>query len=190
MIGKINEHESSEEDEDSLKIQQSRLWDDHFYLNKQVIVALTYKLVCLETDINSLYTNVGTIGDNFIELIDSERAGKKLKKALTEHVKIELDIINDLILGNNIDQLTKLWIANAREISHIYNKYNPCIKFKIINKLLHQLVKSTLDEIISIIKSDCAKSVETSAIALQHTRSISDYINTKFPCQECTSDSS
>jgi hypothetical protein len=174
------EEHPKEENRDLLKLQQDRLWNDHYWYTRQVIRDAVDKSKCLAVDLEALYENQINLGNNFAKLTGHKRAGKKLAKELTIHITIAVQIVTAAINGKPIDKLYIKWQKNATDIATVYNKYNECIRFKKINRLLQEHLETTLNEAVAIIGEDCEASYEAGEIAQEHALMMADYINSKF----------
>lgn len=167
------------ESTDQLKINQARLWVSHYWSTREVIRDAVSNSPCLTIDLTGLYVNQDKLGLNFGKLT-TKRGGRKLANALRDHITIAVEIVVATIQGKPIDQLYKTWSLNATDIAEIYHKYNHQIQLGVINKLMQEHLKTTLDEAIAIISGDCQKSAATGTIALGHVNMMADYINSKF----------
>lgn len=174
------EKESEHENNDRLKLEQDRLWNDHYWYTRQVVRDAAAKDKCLDVDLKALYENQTNLGNNFAKLTHCKRAGKKLAEELTIHITIAVQIVTAAINNQPIDKLYLQWKKNATDIANVYHKYNECIRFKKINRLLQEHLETTLNEAVAIIRGDCKTSYETGEIAQEHALMMADYINSKF----------
>src|SRR5437868_13603134 len=121
-----------------LKIEQDRLWGDHYWLTRQLIYDAVYGIPCLPQDLEALNQNQRDLGENFGKLVCSTNAGNKLTARLLEHIAIAVKIVLAAIQGDTatVQQQYALWVINAKQIAAIYNKYNSCIKLKVITQFM------------------------------------------------------
>lgn len=184
--GHGNRHEDHHEDNHSnnrineLKLEQARLWEDHFWKTRIVVQAAASSNACLAADIKTLYANQDELGANFGQLTRNVNAGKELAKELREHIRIAIEIVVAAIAGKSIDALYKQWQKNATAIAAVYHKYNRRIRFETLNKLMQGHLETTLAEAVAIIGGNCEDSVKKGDVALHHVREMADYINSKF----------
>lgn len=165
---------------DQLKINQARLWVDHYFLTREVIRDAASNSPCLEVDLGVLYTNQDELGANFARLTGNKHAGQQLAAILREHITIAVAIVVAAIQGQPIEQLYQKWKVNAVQISQIYHKYNRRIRFVTLNHHMQEHLATTLNEAVAIISGNCQESARTGAIALAHINSMANYINSKF----------
>jgi len=165
---------------DDLKLQQYRLWNDHYWYTRQVIRDAVNRSNCLDVDLKALYENQINLGKNFANLTDNKKAGKKLAEELTIHITIAVEIVVAAINNQPIDELYKKWQENATDIAGVYHKYHNCIRFKKINRLMQEHLETTLAEAVAIIGGNCEASYEAGENAQEHALMMSDYINSKF----------
>lgn len=165
---------------DRLKLQQDRLWGDHFWKTRIVVQSAVSESACLVYDIEALYENQDQIGANFGRLTANPKAGRKLAKELREHIRIAIEIVVAAIAGRSVDALYEQWQANGRAIAAVYHKYNHRIEFDRINELFQEHLATTLAEAVSIISGECEESITGGNVALEHIREMADYINSKF----------
>lgn len=163
-----------------LKLEQDRLWADHYYLTRQVIRDAVNKDPCLDVDLKALYQNQKDLGRNFGNLTGNKKTGDKLANALKYHIETAVEIVTAAIQGKSIDDLYKEWQQNATEIAQIYHRYNPSIDLKEMNRMMQEHLSTTLAEAVAIVKKDCAASQAKGKIALEHVRMMSSYINANF----------
>jgi len=108
----------------NLLLEQDRLWSDHFWYTRQVVVSAVNKNPCLNKDIEELLSNQDDLGKNFAAQVNNHSAGVKLATVLREHINIAIKIVTTAIAGGDIDQLYKMWQNNARDVSKVYSKFN------------------------------------------------------------------
>lgn len=170
----------STENTDQLKLDQARLWVSHYWATREVIRDAVSNSPCLTVNLTGLYINQDDLGANFGKLT-TRNGGCKLANALRDHVTIAVQIVAASIRGDlQIRQLYQMWSENATEIAHIYHKYHPRIQLGIMDKLMQEHLKATLDEANAIISGDCQKSAAAGTIALHHVNMMADYINACF----------
>jgi len=161
-------------------VRELLLWNDHYYLTRQVIVAAVYGTGCLGPNLDALYANQSALGANFGELTSCKKAGVELAELLTVHIDIAVMIVTAAIKGDPTDALYASWVANGEEIAETYNKYNKCIKLSCIRDDMLMHLETTLQEALDIIGNDCAASEVSGAIALEHVQSMALYIASAF----------
>jgi hypothetical protein len=166
----------------ALKLQQDRLWGDHFWETRAVVIDAATGNPCLTVDLKTLYENQANLGANFAALTGKKRAGEKLAAALTQHITIAVEIVLAAIANQSIDALYKQWQENAEVVAGIYHHYHHPIKFRKINQFMQGHLETTLNEAVAIIKGDCVASDAAGKIALEHIRMMADYLNSKFHC--------
>lgn len=163
-----------------LKLEQDRLWADHYYLTRQVIRDAVNKDPCLDVDLKALYQNQKDLGRNFGMLTGNRGAGDKLAAELKYHIDIAVKIVTTAIQGKPVDKLYADWQQNAIAIAKIYHRYNKSIEFDEINHMMQEHLSTTLAEAVAIIQKNCAESQAKGQAALNHIRMMSSYINSNF----------
>ena len=180
-------HENHKNTDIGPRLDEILLWDDHFYLTRQVVIAAVGESSCLGVDVEALNHNQERIGQNFARLTCNKKAGKQLTEKLLEHIEIAIQIVLSAIAGDliRVIQQYELWIINAKEIAAIYAKYNHCIKYRIIEEMMLEHLETTFAEAVAIIFGDCEQSTERGNIALAHVREMAIYIASKFKKELC-----
>ena len=163
-----------------LKLEQDRLWGDHYWQTREVIRDAASNSPCLNVDVKSLFKNQVYLGRNFYKLTRNKTAGKHLAKELTIHIEIALEIVTLAIKGKSIDKAYKRWQENGRDVAKVYHKYHPKIEFHEMNRHMQTHLSTTLAEAVAIIQGTCEESYIAGKVALEHIRTMSSYINSKF----------
>jgi hypothetical protein len=160
-------------------VAQALLWSSHYYLTREVIRDAATNSPCLNEDVKALLQNQQDLGDSFASLTN-KKAGKRLAKALTEHINIAIEIVTASIKKQPTDQLVANWQSNASDIAKIYNKYNSKIKYSKMNETMQVHLNTTLAEATAILKGQCAASQSAGQVALNHINMMSAYISSSF----------
>lgn len=169
----------------SVKIQQARLWEDHFQLTRQVVIAYQQKSPCFDELKAELYRNQQQLAENFgaqlqyvgLPHTTATEAKRELAKELTVHIDQALLIVQAASAGKPVDTLVADWKCNADRVAAIYARYLPCVKLSEAVLMMQMHLTTTLAEATAILKGDCGPSVLTGNATLTHIRHMSDYFN-------------
>jgi hypothetical protein len=155
------------------------LWDDHYYLTREVMRDAATESKCLDADVEKLLENQKKLGDYFGVRTKNLQAAKELTNELTTHIKIALDLVNAAAKQKPTDEIYKKWQNNATTIAGVYAKYDRKIDFGIMNDHMQSHLITTLAEAQAILSGDCVASQKTGEIALEHIRKMSKYIDSR-----------
>jgi hypothetical protein len=165
---------------EQLKLQQDRLWSDHFWKTRIVIKEAAASSKCLTAELASLQQNQDELGANFAALVSNPQAAVPLAKALHEHISLAVEIVTAAIKKQPIDALNKKWEQNGTDIARIYNLYYPLIDFATMNELFQGHLKSTLNEAVAVLSGNCDDSVAKGDEALRHVTMMANYLGSAF----------
>lgn len=162
------------------KLEHVRLWNDHYYLTRQVIRDAVDSNAYLAIDTDMLYSNQDALGSNFSKLTHRNSANKKLSSLLRIHITIAIEIVKTMIVGKSTDELYEQWQQNGSKIAKTYHRYNRRISYNKMNVMIQTHLETTLAEIVTIVQKDCMASITTGTATLNSIRVMVDYINSKF----------
>ncbi|MDP5276003.1 glycosyltransferase [Chengkuizengella axinellae] len=137
------------------KFELRRLWIDHTWWTRNVIISLLAGLDDKEKALERLLQNQVDIG-NAIKPYYGEQAGDELSKLLTEHILIAGKII-DAAKREDKTEFEKYnieWYKNADDIASFLSNANPNWSEEELQDLLYTHLKLTADEVIARLKQD------------------------------------
>jgi len=110
----------------SLHDEMRRLWEDHVWWTRQVIVSFANSLPGAGPTTIRLLRNQNHIGNLFARFYGTD-AGDRLTSLLRRHIKLAAAILADAKAGNQdaLDQDLKAWYANANAIARFLHSLNP-----------------------------------------------------------------
>ncbi|NBI29236.1 glycosyltransferase [Chengkuizengella sp. YPA3-1-1] len=138
-----------------LKFELRRLWIDHTWWTRNVIISKLAGLDDTEKALERLLQNQVDIG-NAIKPYYGEQAGEQLSKLLTDHILIAGKIIDAAKSEDEVEyekQNTE-WFKNADDIASFLSKANPNWSKEELQDLLYLHLELTRDEAVARLKKD------------------------------------
>ena len=138
-----------------LKIVMNKLWEDHVTWTRNVILCLVDGLPGADQAVKRLMQNLVDIG-NAVKPFYGDDAGNKLTELLKVHIAISADVVKSAKAGNKIalDSASKIWYANADEISAFLSNANPNWALADMQMMMNHHLKLTTDEAVQRIKKN------------------------------------
>lgn len=129
-----------------LKTDMRKLWEEHSFWTRNVILCIIDDLPGTEQAIKRLLQNQVDIG-NAIKPYYGEEAGEKLTELLYPHVIIGEEVIKAIKSGNAmvLEETNKRWYANADEIAEFLNNANPNWELAAMKMMMYEHLKLTSD---------------------------------------------
>ena len=138
-----------------LKIAMNKLWEDHVTWTRNVILCLVDGLPGADQAVKRLMQNQVDIG-NAVKPFYGDDAGNKLTELLKVHIAISADVVKSAKAGNKtaLDSASKIWYANADEISAFLSNTNPNWALADMQMMMNDHLKLTTDEAVQRIKKN------------------------------------
>ena len=138
-----------------LKINMRKLWEEHSFWTRNVILCLVDDLPGTEPAVQRLLQNQVDIGNAFKPYY-GEEAGEKLTKLLYPHVVIGEEVIKAAKSGNTevLEEANKRWYANADEICEFLSDANPNWELAPMKMMMHDHLKLTSDVVAQRVNKD------------------------------------
>ena len=93
------------------------LWDEHYMLTRETVLASVYHLPSAEAVVKRLYLNQTHLGNNLALATGDARLGRQYTRLLKEHIRIAIEIVGAALAGHDIKPLVAAWKANGTEIA-------------------------------------------------------------------------
>ncbi|NDI36891.1 glycosyltransferase [Chengkuizengella sediminis] len=137
------------------KFELRRLWIDHTWWTRNVIISKLAGLDDKEKALERLLQNQVDIG-NAIKPYYGDEAGKELTKLLTDHILIAGKIIDAAKREDEVEyeKQNTAWFKNADDIASFLSKANPNWSEEELQDLLYVHLELTRDEVVARLKKD------------------------------------
>ena len=151
----VSEMPMAENKSHDLKIAMNKLWEDHVTWTRNVILCLVDGLPGADQAVKRLMQNQVDIG-NAVKPFYGDDGGNKLTELLKVHIAISADVVKSAKAGNKtaLDSASKIWYANADEISAFLSNTNPNWALADMQMMINDHLKLTTDEAVQRIKKN------------------------------------
>lgn len=160
-----------------LKYAMQKLWIEHAWWTRSVIVSRIADLADKEEVLERLLQNQEDLG-NIIKPYYGEGAGNKLTELLKEHIVIAGDIIDAAKKGDQkgVDKLNQDWERNANDIVTFLSDANPYWDKEDFTEMFMKHLKLTTDEVIFRLNKDWEEDINTADINEAHLIKMGDML--------------
>ena len=160
-----------------LKYEMQKLWTEHGWWTRSVIVSKLANLEDQNEVLNRLLQNQVDIG-NLIKPYYGDEAGNKLTELLKEHIVIAGGIIDAAKKGDqgNVDKLNKDWKRNADDIVAFLTKANPNWSKQELTDMFYTHLKFTTDEVTDRLKKKWKADIKTADLNETHLIHMGDML--------------
>jgi hypothetical protein len=127
-----------------LKSEMRKVWEEHSYWTRNVILCITDDLPGKESAIKRLLQNQVDIGD-MIKPYYGKKNGEKLTELLITHIKTGEDVFYAMKSygEDKLKEANKQWYTNGDEISEFLNGLNPNWKLSAMKMMMSDHLKLT-----------------------------------------------
>lgn len=160
-----------------LKYEMQKLWIEHAWWTRSVIVSRLADLEDKEEVLERLLQNQVDIG-NLIKQYYGEGAGNKLTALLREHIIIAGKIIDAAKIDDqtNVEKLNQEWHRNADEIVSFLADANPYWKKAELKDMFYTHLKFTTDEVVFRLQKDWQGDIKTADLNEAHLIHMGDVL--------------
>ena len=139
----------------TLKLNMSKLWEDHITWTRNVILCIVDSLPGADQAVKRLLQNQTDIG-NAIKPYYGEAAGKKLTELLAMYINTSADVVNSAKNSNitRLNEANKKWFENADDISAFLCKANPIWALADVKKMMNQHLNLITNEVVERINKN------------------------------------
>lgn len=173
--------------EHGLRRAMDKLWSDHVFWTRQVIVSAIAQLGDLDVALKRLLRNQNDIGDAVVPFYGKE-AGDKLAALLHDHITLAVDVVKAAIAKDDagVKAADAKWHANADDLAEFLSKANPNNWPKdAMQKMFYEHLKLTTQEAVLRLASkwedDVANFDKIYEQILMMAHDLSDGIVKQFP---------
>jgi hypothetical protein len=138
-----------------------RLWEQHVYWTRMVIMSIALNLPDLEANTTRLLRNAPDFEKLLCRFYGAENAAE-FTPLLTNHLTIAAELVTETKANNmsGAADAEKKWYANANNIVCFLSRINPCWSVKQMRKMWYEHLALTKKEAVAILNKDYTKSIE------------------------------
>jgi hypothetical protein len=164
----------------SLKYEMQKLWIEHAWWTREVIVSMLADLEDQKDVLERLLQNQVDIG-NLIKPYYGDEAGNKLIELLKEHIVIAVGIIDSAKKGDQgkVDKLNKDWKRNADDIVTFLTKANPNWSKQELTDMFYRQLEFTTDKVTDRLQKDWKADIKTADLNETHLIHMGDMLLTE-----------
>ncbi len=138
-----------------------RLWEQHVYWTRMVILSIALALPDLEANTTRLLRNAPDFEKLLCHFYGNENAAE-FSRLLTDHLTIAAELVTETKADNmsGAADAEKSWYTNANNIVCFLSRINPCWSAKHMRKMWYEHLALTKKEAVAILNKDYTKSIE------------------------------
>ncbi len=131
-----------------------KLWTDHVFWTREVIIADLYDLSNLNTSLTRLLENQQQLGKAFATYYGTA-VGDAIANLLTTHINQAVDVVNAAKTSSpDLAKAINDWMKNADDIAQELAKINPQFTLQQLTEMMHAHLNLTIAEVQSLLKKD------------------------------------
>ncbi|MFS1510997.1 glycosyltransferase [Chengkuizengella sp. SCS-71B] len=161
-----------------LKFELRRLWIDHTWWTRNVIISKLAGLDDKEKALERLLQNQTDIG-NAIKPYYGDEAGEELTKLLIDHILIAGNIIDAALREDEVEyeKQNTAWFKNADDIASFLSKANPNWSEEELQDLLYLHLELTRDETVARLEKDWEADIDAFDVGEDHIIKLADTLS-------------
>lgn len=166
--------------------QERKLWLEHVLWTRNFIISDLDGLEDKQNVLDRLLKNQEDIGASIKPYFGNE-TGDKLTALLKQHVLIGGQVVDAVKAGNksDIDKYSKLWYANADELTNFLSKINAEWNKKELKDLLYKHLQLTTEQVLARKSKDWSANIASFDVGEDHILKLADTLSEgiikKFP---------
>ena len=145
-----------------LRQNMRKLWEDHLTYTRNYIISVLADLEDADAVAKRLFQNQEEIGAA-IKPYYGREAGDQLTALLKEHISIATEVVAAAKAGNDEEVTTaqQKWSSNGKAIATFLSGANPNWPESDLTDMLQKHLDLTTDEVVSRLKKDWDKDIES-----------------------------
>lgn len=146
---------------DSLKEKMRKLWEQHVFWTRLVIISIIDRLKDEQDMTERLLRNPKDIANLYLPFYGKDVA-ETINKLITDHLVIASNLVHAIMNNQNkeVTDYNKKWYKNADEIAYTLSSINKYYDEQTLRKMLHEHLDLTKEEVMNRRNGNHQKEIE------------------------------